>query len=217
MILPRDVLASVNSQFKKEVSKSLERLTRERFEVIKLDMIKSFEQHPITQEIEGGPNASNSSRTLSGYGNLFTFIGFPSGFDPLGPIRERLEEVTLTRLVIRKKSIDFMTNEPTREELFKITKFSSFRNDVEGTRSWLDGIETGISGLGYYLYKMGKDIKGSRSGPAIQLTGGKKSDSAFGGGSTGGAIDNQRTRYTRTSYISKILKGKIIFLSKCFD
>ena len=205
-LLPKDVQASINSQIGKEIGPKMEKITRERFEVLKSNMIRDFDSHPVTQEIESGPNSSNTSGTLSGYGNLFTFIGFPSGYDPISPIRERLMDSRLTKLNIKRGVISFLTTEPTREELFAMTKFSNFRNDFEGSRSWLDGIETGISGLGFYLYRSGQDIAGSRSGPAIQLRGGKKSGSAFGGGDTGGAASPQRTRYTRTSYISSILK-----------
>jgi hypothetical protein len=205
-ILPSDVRRSINAQLPKELGQRLEAITRKNFEKIKLEMIQDFDSHPVTQEIEAGPNAPNTSRTLSGYGNLFTFIGFPSGADPIQEIRERLEETILRKINFKNGRMSFITTEPTREELFKMTKISSFRPELEGGRSWLDGIETGLSGLGFYLYKEDGDIKGSRSGPAIQLKGGKKSEKAVGGGSTGGAIATQRTRYTRTSYISTILK-----------
>jgi|TARA_R110002167_G_scaffold44975_3_gene135099 hypothetical protein len=205
-LLPKDVQDSINSQLGKEIGIKLEKIAMVRFEILKEKMMQAFESHPVTQEIESGPNSSNTSGTLSGYGNLFTFIGFPSGHDPILPIRERLQESRLAKINIKRGIASFLTTEPTREELFSMTKFSNFRNDFEGSRSWLDGIETGISGLGYYLYRAGKNIEGSRSGPSIQLKSGKKSESAFGEGDTGGATAPQRSRYTRVSYVSKILK-----------
>ena len=51
-----------------------------------------------------------------------------------------------------------------------------------------------------------RDRSKSRAGTAIQLGGGKQSESAFGGGDTGGATGPQRTRYQRTPYIRKILE-----------
>ena len=34
------------------------------------DLIIEYENHPVTQEIDGGPSASNISGTLGGRGNL---------------------------------------------------------------------------------------------------------------------------------------------------
>jgi hypothetical protein len=204
--LPADVRRSIQSQTNKQIGPAVLKILLKEFEIIKQRMINDFNNHPVTAEIEDGENANNSSKTLNGYGNLFTFIGFPSGYDPIEPIRSRLEETRIIKQKVSRGVIDFITTEPTRDELFSMTKFSNFRSDFEGSRSWLDGIETGISGLGFYLYMQGKNIEKSRSGPAIQIKGGKNDEKAFGGGSTGGAIANQRTRFTRTSYISSILK-----------
>ena len=38
--------------------------------------MEDFDNHPVTQEIEGGPSAKNTSNTLNGIGNLFSYIGF---------------------------------------------------------------------------------------------------------------------------------------------
>jgi hypothetical protein len=205
--LPRDVVKSINSQLPREVGKKFELIVQNRFNIIKNKMILDFESHPVTEEIEAGVNTSNTSGTLGGYGNLFSFIGFPSGYDPLSKVKARLYATTLRKIKFDKRGrLEFITTEPTREELFAITKFSDFREDFEGSRSWLDGIETGISGLGFYLYEASRDIAKSRSGKAIQLKGGKKSGKAFGGSTTGGATSLQRSRYTRVSYMSGILR-----------
>ena len=39
-------------------------------------MLREFDSHPVTTEISSGPKAGNTSNTLSGRGNLFSFIGF---------------------------------------------------------------------------------------------------------------------------------------------
>ena len=98
-------------------------------------MISDFLNDPITMEIMAGPNSPNISGTLDGASSLFAFIGFDQGDDPISPILALLEE---TRL-------DF-------------TKFNT-----TGRSSWAQGIERGLSGLGYLLRKN----KG-RSGAAIQ-------------------------------------------------
>ena len=208
--IERDTKAEIQKQIPKEAGREFRRIANREFNIIKDQMIEEFESHPITQEIEAGAYADNSSGTLGGYGNLSSFIGFPDDFDPISPIRERLHETKISELGFFKGKLNLMTTEPTRQELFDMTKISAFRSDFEGGRSWLDGIETGLSGLGLYLYDLKKDFgEKSRSGPAIQLGGGKESEKAFGSGSTGGAIGVQRSRYTRTSYISSILKNFI--------
>ena len=50
----------------------------------------------------------------------------------------------------------------TKEGLFSDTRLSWLG------KSWLKGIESGLSGLGYYLYLSAYDFPGSRSGVAIQ-------------------------------------------------
>ena len=215
--LPVDVRASIDSQLQKEIGPEVILTVQKRFELIKTQMIFEFETHKITEEIDAGPTASNTSRTLGGYGNLWTFIGFPQNYDPFLDVRAMLEGTTIRVLGYKKGMFNFITNEPSREDLFKVTKFSSFRDEFDGARSWLDGIETGISGLGSYLFDLKKEFKSSRSGSAIQLKGGKKADKAFGSGSTGGAITVQRSRFTRTSYISSILnnfKKQVIALQR---
>lgn len=201
-MISSDVIRSINSQLQREIGAKVEAIVIKEFEAIKQQMIDEFENHLITREIEAGESSSNISGTLSGYGNLFTFIGFQEGDNPLSEVRRRLEATTIRKTSYRGGKWEFITTEPTKEELFAMTPLP-----WASGRSWMDGIETGLSGLGYYLYIRGKDLKGSRSGPAIQLKGGKKSDSAFGGESTGGAIKNQRSRYKRTSYMSKILRN----------
>ena len=49
--------------------------------------------HPVTQEIESGPNGYNQSGTLGGYGNLFSYIGFEEGMSPTEPLRRVLKKI----------------------------------------------------------------------------------------------------------------------------
>ena len=124
-------------------------------------------------------------------------------------VRQMLESTQLKYINISRHGVvSMITTEPSRDQLFEATKMSDFRNDLEGGRSWLDGIETGLSGLGSFLFREeGLNTTESRSGTGLQLKGGKKSEGAKGGTSTGGAAANQRSRYTRTSYISGILRN----------
>jgi hypothetical protein len=62
---------------------------------IKRLMIDEFKNHLITKEINNGARSANISGTLSGYGNLFSFIGFEDGQDPILPILTLIESIDI--------------------------------------------------------------------------------------------------------------------------
>lgn len=137
------------------------RIVNQRFNICKQNLIKEFNSHKVTQEIEAGKSASNISNTLGGRGNLFSFIGFEPGDKPTLPIREALYTITLTKIMINKDgSSQSYVMYPSAKEIFKITPLPW----AEG-RSWAEGIENGISNFGYFL---AKDSDKSRSGGGIQ-------------------------------------------------
>ena len=74
-----------------KISKKAQELANKQFIEAKSRLIEDFDSHPVTTEIKGGTNASNLSGTLSGYGNLFSFIGFPEGSDPTVVVRNFLQ------------------------------------------------------------------------------------------------------------------------------
>jgi hypothetical protein len=135
------------------------------FQRAKALMIGEFESHPVTRELQTGASARNLSNTLTGYGNLFTFIGFPSGYDPISPVRNLL--IFSTNLKMGKPQVKGgRLRISTRITIPPIAAFSAVaRMPWEGGRSWTHGIENGISGFGYYMYMT---TQASRSGGGIQ-------------------------------------------------
>ena len=127
-------------------------------------LIRDFYQHSVTQEIEAGPSAKNSSGTLGGYGNLFSFIGFEEGSDPLSEIKRVLE----TKLVVRVRAAGrgkfkiYILNALDKKGMLEATPMPWAKGS-----SWADGIEKGISNLGSFLYYSGGNSR-SRSGAGIQ-------------------------------------------------
>ena len=115
----------------------------------------------ITKELLAGPDAPNTSGTLNGISNLFAFIGFDRGTQPILPIMELLNR---TQIIFKKDlkgryiGTEFEITIPTKEQIFAVTPLPY----VSG-RSWAEGIERGISGLGFLLRK-----NAGRSGAAIQ-------------------------------------------------
>jgi len=148
---------------------------------IKDEIIEEFENHPVTQEINGGIAATNISNTLDGITNLFSFIGFENGDNPLDPIREELKKINLRHTINSKGELIFSVEFPTAKDIFKVTPMPWATG-----RSWAQGIETGISGLGYYI----KKTKNSRSGLGIQ------SQTPVRNG----------VRFRNTKYISELIK-----------
>ncbi len=132
-------------------------------------LLAAFESHPITQELEGGPSASNISSTLGGYGNLFTFIGFENGSDPISPIRSLLAK-SIKIVSLRKKTnvlaLQLKFSVPTQAEIEAVTP------STWSTDSWVEAVERGMSGLGRYLYSSDKNrFRTSRSGGGIEAAG----------------------------------------------
>ena len=128
-------------------------------------LIKDFYSHSVTKEIKAGPNASNSSGTLNGYGNLFSFIGFDRGEDPIAAIGEVIrQKLSVTvRAISNGRFRISIANPPSKEELFSVSQIPW----ASGS-SWAEGIEKGLSNLGSFLYR-GKDLPKSRSGTGIQI------------------------------------------------
>ena len=159
--LPFDVQSALKRQAPKALRRSFEKEAKRRFKEIKAEMIKEFLSNPVTQEIMGGPSATNISGTLGGATNLFAFIGFNAGEQPVGPILNLLEEITITYNKEYKGKgigVSFNVSLPTAEDIFAITPLPWATG-----RSWAEGIERGISGLGYLVRK-----SGGRSGAAVQ-------------------------------------------------
>ena len=138
----------------------------------KRDLISNFNNHEVTQEIDEGPGAGNSSGTIIGSaGNLFTFIGFHGGDSPTSPIKQYLRDKGL----VYKTSKFIKTS--TKEGVYEFRVNAPVLKDIEGLtpmpwesgRSWVRGIERGISGIGHYIYKQGGAA--SRSGAGIQIQG----------------------------------------------
>lgn len=174
----------------------------ERFETAKEEMLNFFDEHNITQELEEGPNGSNISGTLGGYGNLFSFIGFFEGEEPTDTIRKILIDLiklnkTPSNIKTFKTSnrieIKFRVRLPSLQEIYDNTPYP----DNYRAGSWVkDLTRGGIQGLSYYLYDddFGKYSQ-SRSTAGLQATTKKGSPIVIRSGNTSTPIE----------YISEIL------------
>ena len=141
-------------------------------------MIQEFLSLPVTQELLGGPDAPNISGTLGGVTSLFAFIGFDSGDQPIAPILNALERTQLQYLKELKQTNKvggvFTVTLPTAEQIFSITPMPWAIG-----RSWAQGIETGISGLGFLLRKKGKGRSGVALQSRVKVRGGRFRNTAY--------------------------------------
>lgn len=147
----------LNSQ---SVKKLVKEVVSKEVEKQKMILLSKFNSHPVTQEIESGENSSNVSGTLGGYGNLFSFIGFPRGSNPVEPIKILLNKISLKNVFLKNDKFNCEIIIPSKDELSSVSKMP-----WESGRSWLFDMEKSISGLGEYLYGI---VKNSRSGSGIQ-------------------------------------------------
>jgi len=175
----KDVSKLLDLRRSMEYVKEVKSIVQGEFNEIKKELITQFNSHPVTVEIEAGVKANNTSNTLGGVGNLFTFIGFESGSRPIDPIRFALESISLTSVIIsRDGSSRSSILYPSAHDIFKITPMPWANG-----RSWAQGIEQGMPGLGKFSRK-----DAGRSG------GGLQTDNKVRGG-----------KFSNTSYISALI------------
>jgi len=137
-------------------------------------LIEAFDNHEVTKEIAAGPKTSNTSGTLGGYGNLFSFIGFDAGSDPITPVKELLNEIEVKNIKKNGDEYNVTVKYPSQNEISKVTPLP-----FENGRSWAIGIEKGISGFTQYIYTKfldGRSKQGVQSDKAKGLGSFKKQD-----------------------------------------
>jgi hypothetical protein len=143
----------------------------------KKELIEDFENHPVTRELEAGSTAKNISGTVTGGGNLFSFIGFHDGSDPVSSVSALLNAgVSMSKKpkITKGKNrvyYQYKVRVPNKNELASVSKMPWEPG------SWLFRIEKGISGLGHYIYK--NYISSSRSGTGIQADGKYRKGAVF--------------------------------------
>jgi len=180
--VPRETVRAVFKQTGRFVKPHAEPRLRKQFKKIKEEMMSEFNDHPVTKELDQKTSADPSS--FVGNGSLFGFIGFDRSDEPAQIVREMLDSSELKFIRIKGETVDFKILYPSKDELFEATPLP-----WAAGRSWLRGIEVGLSGLGKYL---NIDSDASRSGGGVQ----SESSSTSG-------------RFRNTKYITEILNNFI--------
>jgi hypothetical protein len=158
--IPKSIIEDIERKSQKVKKTDYTKTFKKNFDKTKEEMIEEFLSDPVTVEILSGPSGGNISGTLGGNSNLFAFIGFNSGDNPIDPILTLLNNITYKDSGESNKGRKFSVMMPTNDDVFNVTPMPWATG-----RSWAKGIESGISGLGYLL---NKSTSSSRSGVAIQ-------------------------------------------------
>ena len=183
-------MAKVNVNYKRIArnSKSLKKtgddIVLKKYEQSKENFFEEFQSHPVTQEIQDGPTASNVSSTLNGVGNLFSFIGFDSSSSPIEDLEKLLKKKFSVKVTRKDEIVRYTIDFPTLDKIKPSTPMPFERGN-----SWVVGIEKGISGFSNSLYKV--FVQG-RSKEALQAE-----NKIRGGG------------YKKTRYLSEIINNFI--------
>jgi hypothetical protein len=135
------------------------------FKVAHGKLMQDFESHAITRELKRGPASKNLSGTLP-EGNLFGFIGFEIGDDPVYELQNLLQR---TDILIKRRKFgsfgfvwSFAVNIPTLKDLYAVTPLPWAKG-----ASWLQQLEgQGIANLGQYMHTQSPPA--GRSGAGIQ-------------------------------------------------
>jgi hypothetical protein len=178
--LKSQLQAALSKEIVKVYGKSFQQKIISTFNKIKKEMVEEFRNHPVTVEIKNGPDAENTSGTLNGYGNLFSFIGFDEGDNPTDNIEGLLNLSRIEYSQETKEGFLMKIYLPSKQEIFSETPMPWAKG-----RSWAEGIEKGISGFGRYL---NSDRLNSRSGTGIEV------DSVI-----------RKGKFSNTPYISALL------------
>jgi hypothetical protein len=145
-----------------KIMRAVQDRSRTKFNRAKAGILREFLNDVVTREIRGGITMSNSSGTLGGYGNLFSYIGFYEGLDPVAPIEEYLRNFPFSAKVSNNGGrISVRIKWPRMSTIRALSSMP-----WEQGNSWVDGIESGISGFSNYMYDLAAG-KG-RSKAAIQ-------------------------------------------------
>ena len=171
----RNLRIEIDRQSKDAIYRKVKPLMQAEFEARKQVVLDEFDAHPVTQELEAGPDASSQFIDTAHGGNLYSFLGFNAGENPTEAIRKVLQEdlrlnISQTTREVHQNTIIFKT--PVR-----MPTLTTFHDKVGSqvplewtSRSFTDLLERGITGFGQYLFDTIRNFGGaSRSGPAIQI------------------------------------------------
>lgn len=125
-------------------------------------MLEVFDSHPANLELKSG--AIGRSDFIQGRGDLFSFIGFPVGVNPVGELRKVFEKRIKVKIkkYFKNGDIQFEVYYPNPAAIIAASQMPWATG-----LSWAEGMEEGIPGISQYLAVSGF----GRSQGGVQLHG----------------------------------------------
>ncbi len=165
------------------LQKELEAEIRKNFILEKRKLVNDFKNHEISQEVRK-PDRSKGSALLGSYkqGNLFGFIGFWEGSDPITPVVKKINGVTKIKLMRFERSINrdvsgrFAAGKQKKiKVVIQVPDLNDFKEaskevvDPISTFNWVKSIEKGtLSGYKRFLGWSNREPRG-RSGEGVLI------------------------------------------------
>lgn len=146
----------------KAFDKAAMNAAQKRLDKAKAELLAQYNEHPVTRELEDGETANNLSGSLSGYGNLFSFMGFSRGSNPTKAVGNFLKSF----ISLKKRSKKRGNTREYRVKMPSMEDFDFAQMPWEQGNSWVRAVEMGMTNFSYY---MNKASKASRSGKGIQI------------------------------------------------
>lgn len=116
---PREVEKKIAKDSGQFLKAEFEKTVIKNFETIKNQMIKEFLNHPVTKEILAGPAAENISETLGGNGNLFSYIGFEEGSEPIEKVLEEFRKTSIRFNGLIENGANWLIFMPAKEDIWE--------------------------------------------------------------------------------------------------
>lgn len=179
----------LNPTIVKKMEGAANRLAIKEFEKMKREELQSLLSDKVSIELAGGNTAEHINGVLD-EGNLFSFIGFQEGREPVKELTDYLDNYIT---IYGKPNVvsDYRNGRVSFRYKVAIPSMAEIESETplpwSKGRSWVRELEKGISGLAKYVYY--EFFKSGRSKTGLQI---------------GERTDNSRAR--GVPYISKFLQ-----------
>ncbi len=130
------------------------------------ELMKPIEDHPVSRELEDGPDKS-SSRFLP-FGNLFSFFGFVRGTTPVHELKKYFKFIVKLRSQSQARIAHYQGR-----FVYEVPVAVPDQRNIDSAnpltwekgKGWTEAIEKGLSNFSHYLFRKSE---ASRSGTGLQ-------------------------------------------------